>query len=392
MRLEVIIPTVCGRERYLEWCIRSCLDQGKQTHVLISNNGGADSVRQLVNSFRDSRIRLVEPNGFLPMALHWEFAVEQAQGDVLTIIGDDDALVPGAAERVIDQFLVHPEIECITHRPAQYYWPDYPVHEMRDRLSCPTTDGTAAVVQTKPALKRVLEFKAWYGTLPFIYHGFVRRSALDRIRQLHGPLFKRIAPDVYADLLLATFLESYLVLNECLSVGGQGARSSGATFRFNPGEADQIVNELPESLKPVFSPKSITLQIYEYGSMLRRFWPQDFIVVPSWWRFTSNTFFEAVRYPDHREEIMQDFRRLTREVLPPLTGFLARLLTSLGHLPPLMSTVAYLLEKRQQQQIAEWEEVGVKRGIENVYAAARYVCDASRSKQLVHQADSLPVA
>ena len=391
MRLEVVIPTVCGRERYLEWCIRSCLEQGEQTRVLVSNNGGAESVRKLVSSFGDSRIRLVEPLSFLPMALHWEFAVEQAQEDVLVIIGDDDALVPGAAKRVIDQFLMHPEIECITHRPAQYYWPDYQVHEMRDRLSRPATDGTATVMQTKPALKRVLEFKAWYGTLPFIYHGFVRRSALDRIRQVHGPLFKRLAPDVYSDLLLATFLDSYLVLNESLSVGGQGARSSGATFRFNSGEADKIVNELPESLKPLLSPKSITLQIYEYGSMLRRFFPQDFIVVPSWWRFTANTFLEAVRYPDHREEIMRDFRRLTREVLPPLTGFVARLLTSLAHFPPLMLGAMYLLEKRQQQQILEWEAVGAMEGVENVYAAAKYVYETSKSKHSVRQADCLTV-
>ena len=391
MRLEVVIPTVCGRERYLEWCIRSCLEQGEQTRVLVSNNGGAESVRKLVSSFGDSRIRLVEPLSFLPMALHWEFAVEQAQEDILTIIGDDDALVPGAAERVFNQFIMHPDIDCIAHQPAQYYWPDYPVHEMRDRLSCPTTDGTATVMPTKLVLKRVLEFKAWYGTLPVIYHGFVRRSALDRIRQLHGPLFKRLAPDVYADLLLATFLERFLVLSECLSVGGQGARSSGATFRLNPIEADQIVSELPESLKPVLSPKSITLQIYEYGSMLQRFFPQDFIVVPSWWRFTANTFLEAVRYPDHREEIMRDFRRLTREVLPPLTGFVARLLTSLAHFPPLMFGAMYLLKKRQQQQISEWEAVGAKRGVENVYAAAKYVYEESKNKHLVRQADCLTV-
>ena len=244
----------------------------------------------------------------------------------------------------------------------------------------------------KPALKRVLEFKAWYGTLPFIYHGFVRRSTLDRIRQLHGALFKRLAPDVYADLLLATFLERFLVLSECLSVGGQGARSSGATFRLDHREADRIINELPEILKPVLSPKSITLQLYEYGLMLRRFWPQDFIVVPSWWRFTAQTCLEAVRYPDHREEIMRDLQRLTREVFPPLTGFVARLLISLACFPPLMFTLAYLLEKRQRQQITEWEAVGAKRGVENVYAAAKFVHEASRSKHPVHQADCLPVA
>jgi hypothetical protein len=392
MGLEVIIPTVCGRERYLEWCIRSCLEQGEQTRVLVSNNGGTESVRKLVSSFGDSRIRLVEPNRFLPMALHWEFAVEQAQGDVLTIIGDDDALVPGAAKRVIDQFLMYPEIECITHRPAQYYWPDYQVHEMRDRLSLPATDGTATVMQTKPALKRVLEFKAWYGTLPFIYHGFVRRSAIDRIRLVHGPLFKRLAPDVYSDLLLATFLDSYLVLNESLSVGGQGARSFGATFRLNPSEADRIVDELPEILKPILSPKSITLQLYEYGLMLREFWPQGFIVIPSWWRFTTQVFLEAMRCPEYKDEILRDLGGLAREAFPPLMGIAARLLIPLATFSPLTRIAAGLVEKRQKQQVASWETLGAARGIENVYAAAKYVHEATRSGAMVHQTECLPVA
>ena len=379
MQLEVIVPTVSGRERYLEWCIRSCLEQGAHTQVLVSNNGGADTVRKLVSSFCDPRIRLIEPPAFLPMPLHWEFAVEQAQGDILTIIGDDDALVPEAAGRVISQFLMHPEIECVTHQPAQYYWPDYPVKEMRNRLSCPVTDGTATVLPTKPALKRVLEYKAWYGTLPYIYHGFVRRSALDRIRKVHGALFKRIAPDVYADLLLATFLESFIVLNECLSVGGQGARSFGATFRLNHGEAVRTVSELPESLKPVFSPRSMTLQLYEYGSMLRKFWPQDFVVEPSWWRFTAQTLIEAIRSPHSKDEIVSDFGKVTREIFPAFTGFAARTVISFARLQPVPFIVMYLLEKRHQRQIAKWDVVAGQRGVENVYAAARYVLEATQN-------------
>ncbi len=79
------------------------------------------------------------------------------------------------------------------------------------------------------------------------------------------------------------------------------------------------------------------------------------------------------------------------ELLPPFTGLVARLLTLLGHFPPLMFGAMYLLEKRQQQQISEWEAVGAKRGVENVYAAAKYVHEASKSKHPVRQADCLTV-
>lgn len=79
------------------------------------------------------------------------------------------------------------------------------------------------------------------------------------------------------------------------------------------------------------------------------------------------------------------------ELLPPLTGFVARLLTSLAHFPPLMFGAMYLLKKRQQQQISEWKAVGAMRGVENVYAAAKYVYETSKSKHSVRQADCLTV-
>ena len=86
------------------------------------------------------------------------------------------------------------------------------------------------------------------------------------------------------------------------------------------------------------------------------------------------------------------------ELFPPLTGFVARLLTSLAHFPPLMFGAMYLLKKRQQQQISEWKAVGAMRGVENVYAAAEYLYERRKvnircARPIVspsHESDVLP--
>jgi hypothetical protein len=145
-------------------------------------------------------------------------------------------------------------------------------------------------------------------------------------------------------------------------------------------------------LKPILSPKSITLQLYEYGLMLREFWPQGFIVIPSWWRFTTQVFLEAMRCPEYKDEILRDLGGLAREAFPPLMGIAARLLIPLATFSPLTRIAAGLVEKRQKQQVASWETLGAARGIENVYAAAKYVHEATRSGAMVHQTECLPVA
>jgi hypothetical protein len=379
VRFEVIIPTVGGREHYLYWALRSCLDQDYPLlSVLVSNNGGAPGVRETLAGFADSRLRYVEAEAFLPMSAHWEFAVAHAQADVITIIGDDDALMPNIFHRLNDFFSTSPNVHCITHNPAQYYWPDFPIDQYRDLFRGARGTGSLQVLETKPILRLVSEFRDWYGHLPLLYHGFVRKTVLDGIRMQRGRIFERICPDVYCDIMLATVLDCFAHLDDCLTIGGQGAKSNGANFLLNTDEGRSFVSDLPDYLIPVFSPRSINLQVYEYVSMVRRLLDCGEDLQVAWLRFAYATLMEALRSSEHRNEILSDLLRIARSRFPFKERLATEFLTKLLWTDRVCRPLRRLLSWRQSKLLAGWENASATCEASNVYELAQCLSGAGR--------------
>jgi hypothetical protein len=376
VRFEVIIPTVAGRERYLYWAIRSCLDQNYAfLSVLVSNNGAAPGVREAVAGFCDSRLRYIESETFLPMSAHWDFAVAHAEADVITIIGDDDALMPNVFDRLNGFFAASPNVHCVTHNPAQYYWPDFPAHQYRNLFRSARGSRSFKVQQTKPILRLVSEFKEWYGRLPLLYHGFVRKIVLDDIRRRRGRIFERVCPDVYCDIILATVLDCFAHVDDCLSIGGQGAKSNGANFLLNMDEGRSFVSDLPDYLTPAFSVRSINLQVYEYVLMVRRLFECYDELHVAWLRFASSILVEALRSSEHRSEITSDLLRIARSNFSPSELFITELLARALGSEHTCQLLGKLLSFRQSRMLAQWENASALCQASNVYELARYLSD-----------------
>ena len=122
MKVTVGIPTISGREKYLESCLRTCTEQDEDYEILVSDNPGGGA-RDIVASIRDPRIRYVTPPQYLPMSAHWDFLLTQVSGELLTIIGDDDGLMPGCIKR-IKEIQADAKGLPIHHSLANYWWPD----------------------------------------------------------------------------------------------------------------------------------------------------------------------------------------------------------------------------------------------------------------------------
>lgn len=367
MHIEIIIPTIGGREKYLRWCIESCLRQEGEFSVLVSNNGGAPTVRELVASLADPRLRLVESPAFLPMALHWEYAFSQARGEAITIVGDDDALMPGAVARIRQLFAEHQTIECITHQPGQYFWPDYLEENWRGKFTYVPQSGRVMVRQTEPLLRQVVEFRAHYRVLPYLYHGFVRRATLERIRNANGGLFRRAMPDVFTDLVLASTLKEFLVTEECLSLGGQGAKSSGANFFLSTESGDDFFANLPDALLSVSCPYSLYLQLQEYITFLPACAALQRGGHPDWLRFAAGVLLEAVPNRKHRRDILDGLDRFAAGSLPAGTRIAARAMALLFGNAPMAGLASGMLRLRRRFNATRWEDAGASFGAENIF-------------------------
>jgi hypothetical protein len=98
MTVSVCIPTY-NSAAYLQECIESVLKQTYQDiELIISDNCSTDRTCEIVQSYSDSRIRLIRADQNRGMAHNFNQAVGMARGKYLKILCSDDVLHPRALE------------------------------------------------------------------------------------------------------------------------------------------------------------------------------------------------------------------------------------------------------------------------------------------------------
>src|SRR5262245_30208092 len=93
-RFSVVIPT---RERAgtLRHSLRTCLEQDFDDYeIVVCDNCSSTATRQVVDEADSPRVRYVRADRPLAMSANWELAVAAARGEYVTVLGDDDGLLP----------------------------------------------------------------------------------------------------------------------------------------------------------------------------------------------------------------------------------------------------------------------------------------------------------
>lgn len=226
----VVIPTR-DRPKTLEACLSTVLgaaDAG--TEILVHDNSTDDRTKSLVERFADRRIRYLRVND-LAMTDNWEAAVNASRADFITVLGDDDGLMPFAL-KVARTAVERTGADVISWNKARYSWPDR--EQDANKLKLPAA-LPAHWVRGRSQLEMVLrDPRQHYGNLPMLYNAFVARTALERIRQTNGRLLGSRAPDVYSGAAIAATTERFLKVGIPLSVNGLSGASNGVNVLTRP--------------------------------------------------------------------------------------------------------------------------------------------------------------
>lgn len=233
MKFTVIIPT---RERadVLGAALRSVTSQPfDDLEIIVSDNASADHTRDVVLSNVDKRLRYIRTDRRLGMSGNWEFAMSHATGDWVTIIGDDDALLPGSLASARDLIEQNPGLAALRSAVCQYQWPSV-VGQAHGRIQVPLGQGVE--IRSGMAMLRATLFgRLPYTGLPMLYNGgFVRRSALEAIRGEDGRLYRSCIPDVYSAVSVARTAGRYIYSHRPLAVNGASRHSTGTSTFSNP--------------------------------------------------------------------------------------------------------------------------------------------------------------
>ena len=94
--ISVCIPVYNGG-RTVRATIQSVLDQGfEDFEICIVENASSDDTFQVIQSFRDERIRIVSNNETVPAWENWSIATSMARGKWIKLVCADDLLDPNA--------------------------------------------------------------------------------------------------------------------------------------------------------------------------------------------------------------------------------------------------------------------------------------------------------
>ncbi|MBW7972252.1 glycosyltransferase [Bradyrhizobium sp. BR 10289] len=231
--LSIVVPTL-DRPDTLRHALATmaCQPTNADCEFIVQNNGGNPDIAAMVEGLKDARFKHFASDRVLTMTDNWEAALGHASGEYVTLIGDDDGLMPYACTTAND-VLAGGKIDLLSWRACSYHWPTYYHPAFRNRLLA-EIDLAASVkrVSSRRALARIFAFQAHYSHLPMIYNSFVRRGIIDRMRATCGRYFIGLSPDVASGIANAALTDSFVRLSRPLGMSGISSYSTGHAMFF----------------------------------------------------------------------------------------------------------------------------------------------------------------
>ncbi|MFN2603261.1 MAG: glycosyltransferase family 2 protein, partial [Gemmatimonadaceae bacterium] len=290
--VSIVVPTR-DRGDTLAHTIRTLVEQEYEAlEIIVSDNASSDDTHDVVKSFSDSRLKYVNTGTRLSMSDNWEFALEQATGEFLGFIGDDDGYLPNAISAAMAALDSH-GLDAIVWDKADYCWPDHIDPALQNWIVVKDRSRGLEVARGQKKLRRVLEFHESYSRLPCLYSGILRRSFVSSVMKAstNHRFFNGLSPDVYSGVALSMVVESYLSSATPFSVNGASRHSNGTSvMRSKTNDADSPAarfaseNNLVYDERIKLAPSTLVFVIGEYLEA-RKSLPSFRFPAPDWNRY-----------------------------------------------------------------------------------------------------------
>jgi hypothetical protein len=227
-KVSVIIPT---RERpdTLAKCLMTVVNQSYgNLEIIVSDNASSPATEAVVRSFKSQRIHYFNTGSRISMSHNFEFALSKATGDFISVIGDDDGLLPGGIERAV-ALLQSSGAEALGSLLCYYAWP-HKEGRQRSIMSIPMAKG-AISKDAKDAIRHCVMGHLGYLELPMLYTGgMVSSKVISRVRDVKGTFFQSQIPDAFSAFAVCSVIDHYLFSKEPFAIAGSSKHSNGAAL------------------------------------------------------------------------------------------------------------------------------------------------------------------
>lgn len=212
--------------------------------LIISDNDSSQDIKGYIDSLNDARIKYYRTREFVSVTRNWNNALEQATGNYVIMLGDDDCLMPDfcktvaeLAERFENPDLIYTDAYLYSY-PGIF--PEYPNGFLQLGYNVRFTSREPFLLGRDEAIEIVGEALAMKDPLSFnMQVSTIRREYILSL-QAQGAFFQSPFPDYYATI--ATFLTAkrILIYQQPIVVIGISPKSYGYFF-FNRKENEGIL-------------------------------------------------------------------------------------------------------------------------------------------------------
>lgn len=236
--LSVLIATK-NRQKYCLNAVESILSlPDTNMEVVVQDNSDDRNLEALLEKFSSDK-RLVyqyTPPPFSSIA-NFNAALDLASGEYVCLIGDDDGINPEIFTAT--QWAKDNDVDALVGNiAANYRWegtgaPDTMFTKMTGgTLTIEEFNGKAKEINIEQSLDLLMANGCTnYLEFPFpkLYHGIVRKSCLDKIKEDTGAFIKGLSPDMYSAISLSCYVNKLIHIDYPLTLPGVCGQSTSIT-------------------------------------------------------------------------------------------------------------------------------------------------------------------
>jgi len=229
---SIIIPTRNRHETAL-FAIESALQATYQHLQIVVTDNSDDELLYMELKKRDwlNKVTYHKTEKCLSMRDNWERGLDLSTGELISVIGDDDAVMPEAF--TIANFAFNKlDIDALHSDTAIYKWESYPFRGRRQFLSIPLAEDFKFIKDPKSILRQAMQNDVQLGTGPGLYYGFLSREFLNKLKAKRGRWIVDPIPDFDSGYAVLMYAKSYVECMRPLFVQGHSGKSNSAAFRF----------------------------------------------------------------------------------------------------------------------------------------------------------------
>ncbi len=274
--LSIIIPTR-NRQKYCKAAVSQILEHSwENVEVCVQDNSDDDSLREWVNSLNSGHVVYNYHPGTLSFVDNFSEAVSLAHGEYLSMIGDDDGILPSILTLV--ETMRHEKADAaIPALSFIYFWPSQQhlvdksehglllAHLYSEQPGEPVKVINGGEDGLRDLLHNGIQNYNRYD-IPRLYHGIIRREVLEKVKSKTGHYFGGLTPDMYMVVALSLTCNKILRVNYSVTISGICSTS---------GSSDSATGKHTGELKD--APHFRGHEKYEWDKLIPAFYSVDTI-------------------------------------------------------------------------------------------------------------------